>query len=56
MASIISKLRDGLFVRRALSVDFDAEREVAKVVAVIGALLKGAIKVSDPTAASESAL
>jgi len=56
VASIISKLGDGLFVRRALSVDFDAEREVAEVFAVIGALLKGAIKVSDPTSASESAL
>jgi TetR/AcrR family transcriptional repressor of uid operon len=55
VASIISKLGDGLFVRRALAADFDAEREVAEVFAVIGALLKGAIKVSDPKSASESA-
>lgn len=55
VASIISKLGDGLFVRRALSVDFDAEREVAEVFAVIGALLKGAINVSCPASASESA-
>ena len=46
VASIISKLGDGLFVRRALAADFDSEREVAEVFAVIGALLKGAINVS----------
>ena len=55
VASIISKLGDGLFVRRALAADFDAEREVAEVFAVIGALLKGAIKCSGPASASESA-
>jgi len=48
VASIISKLGDGLFVRRALAPDFDAEREVGEVFAVIGALLKGTIKVSGP--------
>lgn len=52
VASIISKLGDGLFVRRALAPDFDAEREVSEVFAVIGALLKGAIKVSDSQAKS----
>jgi TetR/AcrR family transcriptional regulator, repressor for uid operon len=53
VASVISKLGDGLFVRRALAVDFDAEREIAEVFAVIGALLKGAINVSCPVSASE---
>ena len=47
VASIISKLGDGLFVRRAVATDFDPEREVAEVFAVIGALLKGAIKQSE---------
>jgi AcrR family transcriptional regulator len=41
VASIISKLGDGLFVRRAVASDFDAEREIAEVFAVVGALLKG---------------
>lgn len=61
VASIISKLGDGLFVRRAVSADFDAEREVAEVFAVIGALLTGAIKIpapnsqpSDPASSSGS--
>ena len=43
-ASIISKLGDGLFVRRATAADFDPEREVDEVFAVISALLDGAIK------------
>jgi TetR/AcrR family transcriptional repressor of uid operon len=52
VASLISKLGDGLFVRRATSNDFDADREVGEVFAVIGALLKGAIKI--PEAGSNS--
>ena len=44
VASIISKLGDGLFVRRACAADFDSEREIGEVFAVIGALLKGAVK------------
>jgi AcrR family transcriptional regulator len=44
VASIIGKLGDGLFVRRAVAADFDPEREVAEVFAVVGAMLKGAIK------------
>jgi AcrR family transcriptional regulator len=43
-ASIINKLGDGLFVRRAVAADFDAEREVAEVFAVICALLNGTLK------------
>jgi AcrR family transcriptional regulator len=54
VASVVSKLGDGLFVRRALAPDFDAKREVAEVFAVIGALLKGALKCSRPASASES--
>jgi TetR/AcrR family transcriptional regulator, repressor for uid operon len=41
VASIIMKLGDGLFVRRATANDFDPEREIAEVFAVIGALIKG---------------
>jgi TetR/AcrR family transcriptional repressor of uid operon len=47
VASIISKLGDGLFVRRAVATDFDAEREVAEVFRVICALMNGAITFSD---------
>jgi AcrR family transcriptional regulator len=54
VASIISKLGDGLFVRRAVAADFDAEREVAEVFAVIAALLKGAVTFPDPAPSSES--
>lgn len=48
VASIVNKLGDGLFVRRAVASDFDPEREVAEVFAVIGALLSGAIKIPEP--------
>jgi AcrR family transcriptional regulator len=53
VASIIGKLGDGLFVRRAVATDFDPEREVAEVFAVISALLNGAIKLPDSAKASE---
>jgi len=53
VASIIGKLGDGLFVRRAVATDFEPEREVAEVFAVIGALLNGAIKLPDPINAPE---
>ena len=42
-AAIVMKLGDGLFVRRATANDFDPEREIAEVFAVIGALLRGQI-------------
>jgi AcrR family transcriptional regulator len=45
-ASIINKLGDGLFVRRAVADDFDPEREVGEVFAVICALLNGAVKLT----------
>jgi hypothetical protein len=47
-ASIIGKLGDGLFVRRAMAADFDARREIDEVFTVVAALLSGAI--SFPTA------
>ncbi len=53
VASIIGKLGDGLFVRRAVATDFDPEREVGEVFAVICALLNGAIKLPDSTSAPE---
>ena len=45
-ASIINKLGDGLFVRRAVAADFDPEREVGEVFAVICALLDGTVKLA----------
>ena len=54
VASIISKLGDGLFVRRAVASDFDPEREIAEVFAVIGALMKGAVKFPGPVSTPES--
>jgi AcrR family transcriptional regulator len=54
VASIISKLGDGLFVRRAVAADFDSEREIAEVFAVIGALLKGAVKFPGSSSSPES--
>ena len=53
VASIISKLGDGLFVRRAVSADFDPDREVAEVFAVIASLLQGAIALPVPACRSE---
>lgn len=53
VASIISKLGDGLFVRRAVATDFDAEREVAEVFDVICALLGGAIQFSSSSSGSQ---
>jgi AcrR family transcriptional regulator len=54
VASIISKLADGLFVRRATATDFDPEREVAEVFAVIGALLTGAVKPPELASSNEA--
>jgi TetR/AcrR family transcriptional regulator, repressor for uid operon len=45
VACIIS---NGLFVRRACAKDFDAEREVDSVLAVLGALLDGKINFTPP--------
>jgi TetR/AcrR family transcriptional repressor of uid operon len=53
-ASIISKLADGLFVRRAVATDFDPEREVEEVFAVIGAILTGAVKPPETPSSSEA--
>jgi TetR/AcrR family transcriptional repressor of uid operon len=53
VASIISKLGDGLFVRRAVAADFDAPREVAEVFDVICALVSGAVQFSSSPSDSE---
>jgi TetR/AcrR family transcriptional regulator, repressor for uid operon len=53
-ASLLAKLGDGLFVRRATADDFDAEREVGQVFAVVEALLNGAIKFPAAGSPSES--
>ena len=42
-ATVISIMADGLYVRRAISRKFDADREVGHVLAVIEAMMKGAI-------------
>ena len=47
VASIVAKLADGLFVRRATATDFDPDRETAEVFAVVGALLRGEVKAPD---------
>jgi TetR/AcrR family transcriptional repressor of uid operon len=43
LALLISILANGMFVRRAVATDFDAEREVATVMNVIGAAVSGRI-------------
>ena len=43
VALLMATLANGLFVRRALTPGFDAEREVAQMIAVIEAALAGAI-------------
>jgi len=47
VASIVSKLGDGLFVRRAVAADFDPDREIGEVFALIEALLEGTIVIPD---------
>lgn len=56
VASLINKLGDGLFVRRATAPDFDPDREIAEVFAVIGALLRGTIKLPSSVSTPESCL
>jgi hypothetical protein len=43
LAILLSTIGDGLFVRRAISRDFDASRDVAYVMAVIEAAFAGRI-------------
>jgi AcrR family transcriptional regulator len=45
---VILMLANGLFVRRAVSASFDARRETAHVLAVIDAILSGAVPLADP--------
>lgn len=54
IASVIGKLSDGLFVRRAVAADFDAEREINEVFAVICALLNGAVEFPPSSSSSGS--
>jgi AcrR family transcriptional regulator len=54
VASIIGKLGDGLFVRRAVASDFNPEREIAEVFAVVAALLRGAVEFPKPVSTPES--
>ncbi|HVV94922.1 MAG TPA: TetR/AcrR family transcriptional regulator [Hyphomicrobiales bacterium] len=49
-ARLVCLLADGLYVRRAAAPNFDPAQEVALVMRVIGALLKGAIDLCTPAA------
>ena len=46
-ASILDKLAAGLFVRKATASDFEPEREIGEVFAVVEALLNGSIRFPD---------
>jgi TetR/AcrR family transcriptional repressor of uid operon len=48
VAVVVATLANGLFVRRAIASDFDAEREVGYLLKLIGGLLDGAIDLTDP--------
>ncbi|WP_246206532.1 TetR family transcriptional regulator C-terminal domain-containing protein [Propylenella binzhouense] len=52
-ASILAKLADGLFVRRAIAPDFDPDREIREVFAVVKALVDGAIVLSRAAGGTE---
>ena len=54
VATLISTLADGLFVRRAIAPGFDAAREVPNVINLIGALLSGAVPLNCALPASEA--
>lgn len=54
VASILAKLGDGMFVRRALATDFDPKREIAEVFTVIKALLDGTITFRDSCQPAEA--
>jgi TetR/AcrR family transcriptional repressor of uid operon len=43
VAVVVATLADGLFVRRAIAPNFDAEREVGYTLKLVGGLLKGVI-------------
>lgn len=45
-ARLVALLADGLYVRRSVAPNFDPNQEVALVMRVIGALLKGAVDLS----------
>jgi TetR/AcrR family transcriptional repressor of uid operon len=54
VATIISTLADGLFVRRAIKPGFDAAREVPNVLNLICALLSGAVPLNCPVSTPEA--
>jgi TetR/AcrR family transcriptional regulator, repressor for uid operon len=47
-ALMVATLANGLFVRRAVAPSFQAEEEIARVMYVIGAILRGAIELPIP--------
>jgi AcrR family transcriptional regulator len=54
-AVAIMTIGNGLFVRRAIAPDFDAEREVPVAIALIGAMLRGAVPLACAARAEETA-
>ena len=53
-ASILDKLAAGLFVRKASATDFDPDREIGEVFAVVDALLGGLITFPDHPSSPEN--
>jgi hypothetical protein len=50
---MIATLANGLFVRRAVAPSYNAEEEIARVMHVIGAILRGVIELpTSPESAS----
>jgi AcrR family transcriptional regulator len=54
LALLISTMADGLFVRRAIAADFDGEREVGNLMAVIEAAFSGRIGLSGQAGSGRS--
>jgi TetR/AcrR family transcriptional regulator, repressor for uid operon len=53
-AVAIMTIGNGLFVRRAIAPDFDPDREVAVAIALIGAMLRGAVPLERSAPAEET--
>lgn len=53
-ASILDKLAAGLFVRKATATDFEPDREIGEVFAVVEALLDGSIRFPDRASSPEN--
>jgi TetR/AcrR family transcriptional repressor of uid operon len=54
VAILIAMLADGLFIRRAILPDFNPEREVGHVIALIGAMLRGGMSPGLGSSGAES--